>query len=208
MYQTLAAGAFIAPAIFQRTHGDAAEASTRKLDFLGQNGTELRKPTAPVTNNAVITVRLKRGVFIVTQAYGELESRQKMIRNPPRAGGGDVNLRTQWASVRTSCSLVRHSPERTTGCTNKRPSGPVLGHQADWCPYRDQQPQLVEMCSHRVAAERILCGLTAVATGWQGIRFVAPLASSLLVVHRRTFELFTLGIGSARDHRPALAVDG
>jgi hypothetical protein len=64
MYQTLAAGAFIAPAIFQRTHGDAAE----KLDFLGQNGTALRKPTAPVRNNAVITVRLKRGVFIVTQA--------------------------------------------------------------------------------------------------------------------------------------------
>jgi hypothetical protein len=39
-------------------------------------------------------------------------------------------------------------------------------------------------------------------------RFVAPLDSSLLVVHGRTFELFALGIGSARDHRPALAVDG
>ena len=31
---------------------------------------------------------------------------------------------------------------------------------------------------------------------------------SLLVVHGRTFELLALGIGSARDHRPALAVDG
>jgi hypothetical protein len=41
MYQTLAAGAFIAPAIFQRTHGDAAEQAPRMLDFLGQNGTEL-----------------------------------------------------------------------------------------------------------------------------------------------------------------------
>ena len=35
MYQTLAARAFVAPAIFQRTHGDAAEASTAQTAFFG-----------------------------------------------------------------------------------------------------------------------------------------------------------------------------
>lgn len=41
MYQTVAPGAFMATAIFQRTHGDTAEASTAHAGFFGQNGTEL-----------------------------------------------------------------------------------------------------------------------------------------------------------------------
>jgi len=40
----------------------------------------------------------------------------------------------EWASVRTSLTLGRHSSEIRTGCANEPPSGSVRGHQATGVP--------------------------------------------------------------------------